>query len=270
MLMRGLWKFALAAVATLMAHPALASINFGNPYVFASQAEAEKGISLPLYGGSEREVSYVSVRVYRWTQTADDAYALEPAPEVAVFPQMVRLEPQARASVRLSWSRSPTPIDERYYRLVLEEFDRPAEGNAGKDTAVLGFRVRPRASLPMVIYSRNDLAPAQFTAKTTTVMIEASRTSAEEANAKADGEKKMVEQRVVRVSNSGATYGRVTGFRDAKGTVYNAMVYVLPGSTVDVDLPPVADTTGLELLYTSGRAEHTRKEKDPVRSTPVQ
>lgn len=45
--MRGLMKFALAAVAMLVAHPALASINFGNPYVFASQAEAEKGIRSP-------------------------------------------------------------------------------------------------------------------------------------------------------------------------------------------------------------------------------
>jgi len=80
----------------------------------------------------------------------------------------------------------------------------------------------------------------------------------------------MVDQRVVRVTNSGGTYGRVTGFRDAKGTVYNAMVYVLPGSTADVELPGIADTTGLELLYTSGRAEHVRKDKDPLRSTPIQ
>lgn len=266
--MRGLMKFALAAVAMLVAHPALASINFGNPYVFASQAEAEKGISLPLYGGSEREVSYVSVRVYRWVQTADDAYALEPAPEVAVFPQMVRLEPQARASVRLAWSRSATPIDERYYRLILEEFDRPGENNKDKDTAVLGFRVRPRASLPMVIYSRNDLPPAQFSAKFETVMVDAGPMAG--AETPANGEKKMVEQRVVRITNTGGTYGRVAGFRDAKGTVYNAMVYVLPGSTADVELPAVQDTKGLELLYTSGRAEHVRKDKDPLRSTPIQ
>ena len=266
--MRGLLNFALAAVAMLVAQPALASINFGNPYVFASQAEAEKGISLPLYGGSEREVSYVSVRVYRWVQTADDAYALEPAPEVAVFPQMVRLEPQARASVRLAWSRSATPVDERYYRLILEEFDRPGENNKDKDTAVLGFRVRPRASLPMVIYSRNDLAPAQFSARYETVKVEASPMTAG-VEGRVDGTK-MVDQRVVRVTNSGGTYGRVTGFRDAKGTVYNAMVYVLPGSTADVELPGIADTTGLELLYTSGRAEHFRKDKDPLRSTPIQ
>lgn len=263
--MRGFITSALAAAVVLVASPASASINFGNPYVFAAQTDAEKGISLPLYGGSEREVSYVSVRVYRWVQKDDDAYALEPAPEVAVFPQMVRLEPQARASVRLAWSRS-APVDERYYRLVLEEFDRPGGNGAEADKAVLGFRVRPKASLPMVIYGRDNLPPAQFTAKFATVMVD------EPQQPGADGKPglpKRTEQRVARITNNGGTYGRVTGFRDAKGTVYNAMVYVLPGSTVDLAVPGIDDLTGLEVLYSSGRAEHVRKPGDPVRSVAI-
>lgn len=263
--MRGLINSALAAAVVLVASPASASINFGNPYVFASQTEAEKGISLPLYGGGEREVSYVSVRVYRWVQKGDDAYALEPAPEVAVFPQMVRLEPQARASVRLAWSRS-APIDERYYRLVLEEFDRPGGDGAEKDKAVLGFRVRPRASLPMVIYGRDNLAPAQFNAKFATVMIDEPQAPSEDGKPVSG---KQVEQHVVRINNTGGTYGRVTGFRDAKGNVHNAMIYVLPGSTVDLPLPGIEDLTGMELLYSSGRAEHVRKPNDPVRAVSI-
>lgn len=263
--MRGIIHSALVAAVVLVASPASASINFGNPYVFASQEEAEKGISLPLYGGSEREVSYVSVRVYRWVQKDDDPYAFEPAPEVAVFPQMVRLEPQARASVRLAWSRS-APVDERYYRLVLEEFDRPGEGGADKDKAVLGFRVRPRASLPMVIYGRDNLEPAQLSAAFVTVSKTVEQPVGEGENAKV--EPKTDEARVVRVTNSGKTYGRVAGFKDANGTVHNAMVYVLPGSTVDVAMP-ATDEKGLELLYTSGRAEHVRKEKDALRSVAV-
>lgn len=263
--MRGLINSALAAAVVLVASPASASINFGNPYVFASQAEAEKGISLPLYGGSEREVSYVSVRVYRWVQKDDDAYALEPAPEVAVFPQMVRMEPQARASVRLAWSRA-APVDERYYRLVLEEFDRPGGDNADKDKAILGFRVRPRASLPMVIYGRDNLVPAQLDAKLATITVEDPQAVAGQG---ASTERKRVEQRVVRISNSGGTYGRVTGFRDGKGNLHNAMIYVLPNSTVDLAVPAVDDLTGLQLLYTSGRAEHVRKPNDPVRSVAV-
>ncbi len=263
--MRGIIHSAVVAAVVLVASPASASINFGNPYVFASQEEAEKGISLPLYGGSEREVSYVSVRVYRWVQKDGDPYALEPAPEVAVFPQMVRLEPQARASVRLAWARS-APVDERYYRLVLEEFDRPDEGSADKDKAVLGFRVRPRASLPMVIFGRDNLEPAQLSATLTTVSKTVEQPVAEGEKAKAGP--KAVEERVVRVSNSGQTYGRVAGFRDADGTVHNAMIYVLPGSTLDVPLPAAAEK-GLELLYSSGRAEHVRKEKDALRSVAV-
>lgn len=78
-----------------------------------------------------------------------------------------------------------------------------------------------------------------------------------------------VEQRVARITNNGGTYGRVTGFRDAKGTVHNAMIYVLPGSTVDLAVPGIEDLTGLELLYTSGRAEHVRKPGDPVRSVAI-
>lgn len=264
--MRGIIKSALAAAVVLVAAPASASINFGTPYVFASQADAEKGISLPLYGGNEREVSYVTVRVYRWVQKDGDAYALEPAPEVAVFPQMVRLESQNRASVRLAWTRS-APVDERYYRIVFEEFDRPATSAADDDKAVLGFRVRPRASLPMIIYGSNNLQPAALNAKFETVMVDASQADGPE-RLKQDATGK-VEQRVVRIANNGGTYGRVTGFRDAKGAVQNAMVYVLPGSTVDLPLPVVDDLSGLQLLYTSGRAEHIRKPNDPVRSTLV-
>ena len=262
--MRGIFNAALVAAVVLMANPASASINFGNPYVFASQVDAEKGISVPLYGGSEREVSYVSVRVYRWVQKDDDAYAMEPAPEVAVFPQMVRLEPQARASVRLAWARS-APVDERYYRLVLEEFDRPGENSADKDKAVLGFRVRPRASLPMVIYGRDDLAPALLSASFAAVSRTVEQAPAEGA---AKPEQKKVEERVVRVTNTGGTYGRIAGFRDASGTVHNTMLYVLPGATVELPVPQV-DEKGLELLYTSGRAEHVRKEKDQLRSVAI-
>lgn len=263
--MRGFINSAISAAVVLVATPASASINFVNPYVFASQQEAEKGISLPLYGGSDREVAYVSVRVYRWVQKDDDAYAFEPAAEVAVFPQMVRLEPNTPTSVRLAWSRS-APIDERYYRLVLEEFDRPDGTNAERDKATIGFRVRPRASLPMVIHGRDNLAPAQLTASLATKMVE------EQSAPDPDGKPtpaKQVEQRVVRIGNNGATYGRITGFRDNKGAVHNAMIYVLPGSTVELPAPGIEDLTGLELLYTSGRAEHIRKPNDPVRSVAV-
>lgn len=264
--MRGFFNSALAAAVVLVASPASASINFGNPYVFASQDEAEKGISLPLYGGSEREVSYVSVRVYRWVQKDGDPYALEPAPEVAVFPQMVRLEPQARSSVRLAWARS-APVDERYYRLVLEEFDRPGEGNADKDKAVLGFRVRPRASLPMVIYGRDNPQPADLSGVMVTIPKDGGKHDLEESKVKLKQNK--VEERAVRITNSGGTYGRVAGFREADGTFHNAMIYVLPGSTIEVPMPTVAEQ-GLEILYSSGRAEHIRKDKDPLRSAKIQ
>lgn len=265
--MRGLFHAALAGAVVLVASPATASINFGNPYVFATQADAEKGISIPLYGGSEREVSYVSVRVYRWVQKDGDPYALEPAPEVAVFPQMVRLEPQGRASVRLAWARS-APVDERYYRLVLEEFDRPGETNRDPDKAVLGFRVRPRASLPLIVYGRDNLPPAQLHGALVTVSRGAQQTGATGAKVKPEPEQTTAEVRVVRVSNSGGTYGRVSGFRDASGTIHKAMMYVLSGSTVDMPLPSVAEK-GLEMLYSSGRAEHVRKETDPLRSVAV-
>lgn len=257
-MIRSLFVAALVAPVLLASAAAEASINFGNPYVFVSQADAEKGMALPLYGGSEREVSYVSVRVYRWVQKEDDAYALEPAPEVAVFPQMARLEPQARTSVRLAWSRFAAPVDERYYRLVMEEFDRPGKEAVDKDKASFGFRVRPRASLPLVVYGRDDIGPAQLAAQirdVPAVMV--------------DGKETRPASRALRVTNSGGTYGRVMGVRDAKGAVHDAMVYVLPGSTVEVPLPAVDSEQGLELLYSSGRAEHVRKENSALRSAPI-
>ena len=231
-----------------------------------AQADAEKGISLPLYGGSSREVTYVSVRVYRWVQKDGEAYGMEPAPEVAVFPQMVRLEPQARSAVRLAWARS-APIDERYYRLVLEEFDRPGGERGGKDKAVLGFRVRPSASLPLIVYGRDGLSPAQLSAKFTTVMVDDSDFGPVQGDQAAENKKVPVQ--VARVTNNGETYGRVIGFRDTKGAVYNEMVYILPGSTMDISLPRNVDPAGLELLFTSGRSEHIRKPGDPARSVAI-
>ena len=191
---------------------------------------------------------------------------MEPAPEVAVFPQMVRLEPQARSSVRLAWTRS-APVDERYYRLVLEEFDRPGGERGDQDKAVLGFRVRPSASLPLVVYGRDGLSPAQLSAKFATVTV-ASPDSALTAGLE-EGDSKKMELQVARITNNGETYGRVIGFRDAKGTVYNEMAYVLPGSTLDVAIPRNADPAGLEVLFTSGRPEHIRKPGDPARSVVI-
>ncbi|MFM2300703.1 MAG: hypothetical protein RLZZ84_439 [Pseudomonadota bacterium] len=261
-LARPLTVAALAAPALLGSAPALASINFAAPYVFVTQDAAEKGLSVPLYGGSEREVSYVTVRVYRWVQKGEDPYVLEAAPEVAVFPQTVRLEPGARSDVRLAWPRTATPIDERYYRLVSEEFDRPGGEGPGKDKTQFGFRVRPRASLPLIVYGRNDLAPAQLSAAITTVVP---------ATPAAEPLKGIPapDNRRVRLTNSGQTYGRVLGFRDAKGTVQNTMVYVLPGSTVDIPVPEVESVAGLTVLYSSGRSEHLRKGGSALRTAPV-
>lgn len=271
--MHRFWKLALAAPAAILADTAQASINFGNPYVFVTDVEAEKGVSLPLYGGSEREVSYVSVRVYRWVQKDGDAYALEPAPEVAVYPQMVRLEPQSRSTVRLAWTRAGTPVDERYYRLVLEEFDRPGTDSNGKDTASFGFRVRPRASLPLVVYRRNDLPPAQLSAKIELASPAPKSAPVAEAavNAPDAAEKASVAppQPQLRIVNSGGTYGRVMGIRDAKGTVHSSMVYVLPGSTVDLPIPGLENEQGLQLLFSSGRAEHVRKEGMELHAVPI-
>ncbi|MEN9683180.1 MAG: hypothetical protein RLZZ427_931 [Pseudomonadota bacterium] len=268
--MHQLWKAAAGAVrpaivavlagsAVLGAAPALASINFATPYVFVAQDAAEKGMSVPLYGGSEREVSYVTVRVYRWVQKGDDPYVLEPAPEVAVFPQTVRLEPGARSDVRLAWTRSAGRIDERYYRLVLEEFDRPGSQNAGKQETKFGFRVRPRASLPLVVYGRNDLAPAQLAASIVTV----------DPPADAPKDATPASNRRLRITNSGQTYARVLGFRDAKGVEQSTLTYVLPGSTLDMELPGGEAASGLTVLYSSGRAEHLRKEGTPLRTAPV-
>lgn len=47
------------------------------------------------------------------------------------------------------------------------------------------------------------------------------------------------------------------------------MIYVLPGGTVELPIPGIEDLTGLELLYTSGRAEHVRKPNDPARSVVI-
>lgn len=265
--MNRFWKLALAVPAVIAASSAQASINFGSPYVFVTDAEAEKGVSLPLYGGSEHEVSYVSVRVYRWVQKDDDPYSLEPAPEVAVFPQMVRMEPQARSTVRLAWAHSGKPVDERYYRLVLEEFDRPGTETNGKDTATFGFRVRPRASLPLVVYRRNDVAPAQLSAKIEMAPAEADM--AADPAARTGGSAEPDLQARLRIVNTGGTYGRVMGVRDGKGTVHSAMVYVLPGSSAFLPIPGLEKEQGLQLLFSSGRAEHVRKDGAQLRSVPI-
>lgn len=267
--MNRIWKLALAAPALIVASQAQASINFGTPYLFVSDAEAEKGVSLPLYGGSEREVSYVSVRVYRWVQKDDDPYALEPAPEVAVYPQMVRLEPLARSTVRLAWAHSATPVDERYYRLVLEEFDRPGTESTSKDSATFGFRVRPRASLPLVVYRKDDVAPAQLSVKVETVAVAATPDKTGGEAADAAGTPAATTERRLRITNTGGTYARVLGVKDVKGMMHNEMVYVLPGSTIDVEIPGLEYDNGREVVYTSGRAEHVRKDGVELRAVPI-
>ena len=103
-----------------------AAITFEKTFIRLPAAAFEKGIDFPLLGlHEENETRYISVRVFKWEQRDNEQIVLSPTDDFTVFPQLVRVTTDSRKTIRIKANRPLKNEKESYYRIVLEEFDRP-------------------------------------------------------------------------------------------------------------------------------------------------
>lgn len=203
----------------------------------------EKGVSFPLRGESGAQATYLSVRVYKWSQTPENMYSLEPTDDFAVFPEMVRISADSRRTVAIKATR-PLPRDkESHYRIILREFDRADEAEkAAEDTAALGFQIRPQVSLPMIVRAPASVRPGLMSVVGVT---DAPASSSPTGEAKPS--------KLLRLRNDGPVYQRVLaiGVNEPAGETNQRLLYLLPGQIVQTALY-AGSGDRIEVLYTSG------------------
>ena len=222
---------------------ASASITVEKMLLAETPEAFEVGVSYPVVGEHDAPPTYLSARVYKWTQTPDNMYVLEPSDDFSVFPELVRISPDTRRVVTIKASKPLPRGREGEYRIVLREFDR-ADGtdNHAPDEAVMGFRVKPQVSVPMIVR-----APAS--AQAAPLVVEGVFEARAQQGGAGDGKPRYA----LRVRNSGSVYQRIVavGINEAAGERNQMLGYVLPGQSIDLTVK-VKPGDHVEVMYVSG------------------
>lgn len=137
--MRRLTAAALAAGAALAAHAS--SLQISPVTVELPPGQNASALTLRNPG---KEPVYGQVRVFRWDQAPDDD-RLEPSDDLVASPPLIRIEPQGEQLVRLVRRDGSAVVEERYYRVLVDEVPNldAAPGN--------GVNIRLRYSVPVFL-----------------------------------------------------------------------------------------------------------------------
>ncbi|MCW2387188.1 P pilus assembly chaperone PapD [Sphingobium sp. B11D3B] len=237
---------AFLSIAALSVGNAQAAITVEKTLVAETPEAFEKGVAYPLIGLHGADPTYLSVRVYKWTQRGDDMYVLEPTDDFTVYPELVRISSDTRKSVTIKAAKPLQRGTEGDYRIVLREFDR-ADGTDNpppESEAMMTLRVKPQASVPMIVR-----APAA--ARALPLEIEGMReapppSAAEKASGARPGQ-------LLRLRNPGPVYQRIValGVNQPAGEKNQLVGYVLPGQSIDLNVP-LKQGDRVEVLYASG------------------
>lgn len=117
--------FALAAVCAVALGSA--SANAGglqvSPVSMALSKTERAGV-FTISNNSETSMN-VQARVFKWTQSAQDEYVLEPTNDLIVTPPIMQLAPGAPQELRLIRTLSPSE-GEQHYRLIVDQLPTPS------------------------------------------------------------------------------------------------------------------------------------------------
>lgn len=202
------------------------AVTFEKTFLQATAAELRAGIDFPMFNLDPNSEEFVSVRVYRWTQTESLHVKLEPAPEIKVFPEFLRLAPDSRRSVRFfSLNASLSPDKEIYYRIVLEQYP-PKAGTKPEEEMGATVRTRPKVTIPITITTNEGATPDLVV---NTVDRQSGRIS---------------------VKNVGNGLAAIRGIGDGLITKNSMLVYVQPGSIQTIDIPKsIRGADQIEIAY---------------------
>lgn len=252
-------KIGLVASALIVSNNVEAAITVEKMLIAERPEVLEKGVPFPILGLTDAEPTFVSVRVYKWIQRPDDQFVLEATDDFSIYPELVRISADMRRNIMIKAKR-PLPRDrESQYRIVLREFDR-ADGtdNPPEEQQVgMGFRVKPQASLPMIVRGPANAASAPMVVDG---LYDAPALTPVEIKGGAKPSK------LLRVRNPGAVYQRIiaVGINAAAGEKNQQLGYVLPGQAVDLNVR-VKSGDSIEVAYVIGpdaKVDITGKKRD--------
>ncbi len=152
------------------------------------------------------------VRVFKWTQTDKEEYALEPTNDLIVSPPIIQLAPGVPQEVRLIRRQAPS-TDEQHYRLIIDQL--PSAEKPGVKPKK-GITVLIRHNIPVFLNS-TDQPVAQLQWRAQANGIDKTRFT------------------IINPSKNRAQIARVWLERaDVTTTVLSAglTAYALPGSTI--------------------------------------
>ena len=153
------WHFATSQVQRFLILALLtASAAFGSGLVSASGLQVSP-VSLALSQAERAGIFTVSnngetpmnaqVRVFKWTQTTQDEYVLEPTSDLIVSPPIMQLAPGVPQEVRLIRSQAPSDA-EQHYRLIIDQLPSTELANAKPEK---GITVLIRHNIPVFLNS---------------------------------------------------------------------------------------------------------------------
>ncbi|WP_375250307.1 molecular chaperone [Sphingomonas sp.] len=237
---------ATALAAPLFVSPGDAAITVEKTLVADTPDAFDKGVAYPLIGLHDAAPTYLSARVYKWTQRGSDMYVLEPTDDFTIFPELLRIGSDTRKTVTIKAVR-PLPRDrESDYRLVLREFDRPdgTDNPPPENEAAAAIRVKPQASVPLFVRAPKGAAPAPLAV-----------TGWRDSPPPSEIEKKGGAQphQLLTLRNPGAIYQRIVavGINEPASEKNQLLGYVLPGQSVDLPLK-LKRGDRIEIIYVNG------------------
>lgn len=123
----------LIQTARRAAMPLLAFAALGASSVWASGlqvapvsvalSQAERAAVLNISNTGESPMT-VQVRAYKWTQTEQDEYVLDPSTDLIVSPPIMQLAPGAQQELRLIRTLPSSPLEQQF-RIIVDELPNP-------------------------------------------------------------------------------------------------------------------------------------------------
>lgn len=227
--------------------PVGAAITMVNTLVAETASAFEKGVEFPLLGLHDSKPTFISARVFKWTQQPDNPYVLEPTEDFTVYPQLLRMGSDSRKSVMIKATKPLAVGAEGYYRIVLREFDR-ADGTditPPDDTPSMAIATKPQASIPMIVRGPPSLKSAPLQ------VVGVRDASPPGANAKAALGAPIS---LLTLFNPGQVYERVVAISNNEpinpGSQY--LGYVLAGHRIDIGMKRVKSGDHITVQYVIG------------------
>ncbi len=121
-------------------------------------AKAERAGIITVSNNSEIPMN-AQARIFKWTQTPDDEYVLEPTSDLMVSPPIMQLAPGVPQELRLIRTQAASDV-EQHYRLIIDQLPSPS------DKPKKGLSILIRHNLPVFLNTTDrPVVPLQWRAQ---------------------------------------------------------------------------------------------------------